>query len=160
MELNEDRVREVQKLIAEHHLDAQIIWHKDRPVLSTKDAEEVHDIATGNVLKCLIMKDRKGTVVAVMAPGDVRIDVNKLERLAGLKKLTFMTEEEMIARLGLEPGSVDPLKLPQLVSKVFVERTMLDKGFVIGSAGSRYCGLRIKPSEIMKAVEATVLDLQ
>ena len=86
--------------------------------------------------------------------------MNKLERLAGLKKLTFMTGEEMIARLGVGPGAVDPLTLPQLVSEIFVERTLLDKGFVIGSAGSRYCGLRIRPSEIMKAVEAMVLDLQ
>ena len=160
MELNEDRVREIQKLIAEHHLDAQIFWYRDRPVLSMEDATDVHGIAPGNVLKCIIMKERKGAVVAVIAPGDVRINVNKLEQLAGLRKLTFMAGEEMITRLGVEPGAVNPLTLPRLVSKVFIEMRLLEKDFVIGSAGSRYCGLRIKPSEIMKAVKATVLDLQ
>jgi prolyl-tRNA editing enzyme YbaK/EbsC (Cys-tRNA(Pro) deacylase) len=160
MELNEDTVREIQKLIDEHHLDAQIIWHRDRPVLSMEDAMKVHGIAPGNVLKCLIMKDRRSAVIAVMAPGDVRIDTNKLEQLAGLKKLTFITGEEMITRLGVEPGAVDPLTLPQRVSEIFMESTLLDKVWVIGSAGSRYCGLRIRPLEILRIVEATVLDLQ
>ena len=159
MMLNGERVRKVQDLIVQCSLNAEIIWHRDRPVLSMKDAMEVHGIAPGNVLKCLILKDRRGTVVAVMAPGDVRIDVNRLERLADLKKLTFMSREEMIAELGAEPGAVDPLTLPQLVSRVFVEKTLLEKDFVIGSAGSKYCGLKIRPREIIRAVNVTIADL-
>lgn len=156
---DEERVREVEAFIAEYGLDAEVIWHRGRSILSTEDAVEVHGVAPGNILKCLILKDRKGTVVAVMAPGDVRIDTKRLERLAGLKKLSFMHRGELKAVLGVEPGGVDPLTLPRLVNTVFVERRLLEKDFVIGSAGSRHCGLRIRPGEILKVVKATIVDL-
>ena len=47
--------------------------------------------------------------MAVMAPGDVRVDVKKLEKLIQVKKLSFMPGHEMKTRLGLKPGGVDPL---------------------------------------------------
>jgi prolyl-tRNA editing enzyme YbaK/EbsC (Cys-tRNA(Pro) deacylase) len=158
--LSENGVRKVQVIIDREGLDAQVIWHRDKPVLSMEDAIAVHGIPPKNVLKCLIMKDRKGRVIAVMAPGDIRIDVKKLEHLTDYRKLTFLAGEELTAKLSVEPGAVDPLTLPERVREVFVERSLMDKEFVIGSAGSKYCGLKIKPAEIIKVVEATILDLQ
>lgn len=158
MELDEERVRRVADLIAEHGLDAEIIWHRERPVLSLEDAVEVHGLAPGNVLKCLLLRGRRGEMVAVMAPGDVRIDTKKLERLAGVKKLSFVPSRELKARYGVEPGGIDPLTLPELADLVFVERTLLEKDFVVGSAGSKYCGLKVKPRELAEAVKATILD--
>jgi len=158
--LSDDGVRKVQSIIDSEGLDAKVIWHKDKPVLSMEDAIAVHGIAPKNVLKCLVMKDRKSRIIAVMAPGDIRIDIKKLEELTGLKKLTFVAGEELIAKLGVEPGAVDPLTLPQRVSEVFAERSLMEKDFVIGSAGSKYCGLKIKPADIIRIVETTILDLQ
>lgn len=157
--MSEDGVRKVQDIIDREGLDAHVIWHRNKPVLSMEDAIAVHNILPKNVLKCLILKDRKGRVIAVMAPGDVRIDVKKLEQLTDYRKLTFVAGEEL-TKLGVEPGAVDPLTLPQRVSEVFVEESLMEKDFVIGSAGSKYCGLRITPAEILRVVEATVLDLQ
>lgn len=156
---DEKRVRKVRELITSYGLDAEVIWHREKAVLSLEDALEVHCVSPGNVLKCLLMKDREGTVIGVMAPGDVRIDVKKLEKQAGARKLRFMSGEEMMERLCVEPGGVDPLTLPQRVEKVFIERSLLEKKALIGSAGSKHCGLKIKPSEILKIVNATVLDI-
>jgi prolyl-tRNA editing enzyme YbaK/EbsC (Cys-tRNA(Pro) deacylase) len=156
----EERVGQVTRLISEYGLDAEFIWHRERPVLSLEDAMGVHSISPGNVLKCLLLKDRSGTVVAVMAPGDVRVDVKKLEKLIGVKKLSFMPGDEMKARFGLEPGSVDPLILPAVAEVVVAEKDLLAKGFVIGSAGSKFCGLKVKPEDLVRAVRGTlVLDL-
>lgn len=156
---DEERVRRVADLIEEHGLEAEIIWHRERPVLSLEDAVEVHGLDPGNVLKCLLLRGRRGEVVAVMALGDVRIDIRKLERLAGARKLSFMRSREMEARFGVEPGGVDPLTLPELVDVVYAERRLLEKDFVVGSAGSRYCGLKVKPRELVEALEVTILDL-
>lgn len=155
----EERVRQVEGLITKHKLEAETLWHRGRAVLSLEDAMNVLNIGPENVLKCLLLKDRKGKTVGVIAPGDVRIDMKKLERAAGVRKPRFMKEEELIDRFGVEPGGIDPLTLPQRVEMVFVERTLLEKDYVIGSAGSRYCGLRIRPKEILRIVEAKVVDL-
>jgi prolyl-tRNA editing enzyme YbaK/EbsC (Cys-tRNA(Pro) deacylase) len=153
-----DRVEEVLAFISKHKLDAQIIWHRDKTVLSLEDALEVHGLDPGNVLKCLLLKGRGGKIVAVMVPGDVRIDVKKLERLINVKKLSFLPSTEMEAKFGLEPGGVDPLILPEVADVVVVEKTLMERDFVVGSGGSKFCGLRVNPDELLKVTEATILD--
>ena len=159
MKSDEERVRRVASLITEYGLEAEIIWHMEMPVLSLKDAVKVLGLSPGNVLKCLLLISRKSKVVAVMAPGDVRIDMKKLEHTAGVKKLSFMPSKELESRFGIEPGGVDPLILHELADMVFVERTLLEKDYVVGSAGSKYCGLKIRPSDLIKTVRATVIDI-
>ena len=159
MKSDEERVRRVASIIAEHGLAAEIIWHREMSVLSLKDAVEVLGLSPQNILKCLLLISRKGKVVAVMAPGDVRIDMKKLERTAGVKKLSFMPSKELESKFGIEPGGVDPLTLNELADMVFMERTLLEKDYVVGSAGSKYCGLKVRPSDLIKAVKATVLDI-
>jgi prolyl-tRNA editing enzyme YbaK/EbsC (Cys-tRNA(Pro) deacylase) len=121
---------------------------------------DVHGVQPGNVLKCLLLKGRDGTVVAVMTPGDVRIDVKMLERLIGVKKLSFMPAGELKDRLGQEPGGVDPLILPEVAEMVVADSSLLGRGFVIGSAGSRFCGLKVKPKELLRAMKGVqIMDI-
>ena len=55
--------------------------------------------------------------------------------------------------------SPGPAVLSEVAEVVVAERGLLGKGFVVGSAGSRFCGLRVRPEDLVKAVEARVLDL-
>lgn len=159
MASDEERVGKVMSLVEKHGLDAKVIWHREDPVLTLEDAMRIHCLSPGNVLKCLLMKGRKGRVVAVMASGDVRIDVKRLGNLAGVKKLSFVSEEELRERFSVEPGGLDPLILPEIADMVLAERSLLYKDWVMGSAGSRYCGLRVKPRELVEALGVTVVDV-
>jgi prolyl-tRNA editing enzyme YbaK/EbsC (Cys-tRNA(Pro) deacylase) len=159
MASEEERVGKVRSLVEKHGLDAEIVWHREDPVLSLEDAMRVHSLSPGNVLKCLLMKGRGGRVVAVMAPGDVRIDVKRLGDLAGVRKLSFVSGEELRERFSVEPGGLDPLTLPGIADLVFVERSLLDRDWVMGSAGSRFCGLRVKPLELVEALGVPVVDV-
>jgi prolyl-tRNA editing enzyme YbaK/EbsC (Cys-tRNA(Pro) deacylase) len=159
MASDDERVGKVRSMVEKHGLDAEIVWHREDPVLSLEDAMRVHGLSPGNVLKCLLMKSRKGKVIAVIAPGDVRIDVKRLGELAGVKKLSFVSGEELRERFSVEPGGLDPLTLPGMADLVFVERSLLDWDWVMGSAGSRYCGLRVKPGELVEALGVPVVDV-
>lgn len=159
MASDEERVGKVRSLVEKYGLDAEIIWHRDDPVLSLEDAMRVHGLSPGNVLKCLLMKGRKGKVIAVMAPGDVRIDVKRLGDRAGVKKLSFVSGEELRERFSVEPGGLDPLTLLGMADVVFAERSLLDREWVMGSAGSRYCGLRVKPGELVEVLGVPVVDV-
>jgi len=159
MASDEERVRKVRSLVEKYGLDAKIIWHRDDPVLSLDDAMRVHGLSPGNVLKCLLMKGRRGKVIAVMAPGDVRIDVKRLGDLVGVKKLSFVSGVELRERFSVEPGGLDPLTLPGMTDMVFAERSLLDREWVMGSAGSRYCGLRVKPGELVEVLGVPVVDV-
>ena len=159
MASDKERVGRVRSLAEGLGLDAEIVWHRGDPVLSLEDAVRVHGLSPGNVLKCLLMKSRRGKVIAVMAPGDVRIDVKRLGGLAGIKKLSFVSAEELRERFSVEPGGLDPLTLPEMADAVFAERSLLDRDWVMGSAGSRYCGLRVRPGELVEALGVPVVDV-
>lgn len=159
MASDEERVERVRSLVEKHDLDAEIFWHRDDPVLSLEDAMRVHGLSPGNVLKCLLMKSRKSKVVAVMAPGDVRIDMKRLGDRAGVGKLSFVSRGEMRERFSVEPGGLDPLTLSEMADVILVERSLLDRDWVMGSAGSRYCGLRVKPVELVEALGLPVVDV-
>jgi prolyl-tRNA editing enzyme YbaK/EbsC (Cys-tRNA(Pro) deacylase) len=159
MDSGEDRVRQVESLLDRYGLDGEIIYHLNSPVLSLEDAMKVHGLAPGEVLKCLLLKSSDSKVIAVMAPGDVRIDLKKLERHANVKKLSFLSINEMKKRFSVEPGGIDPLTLSNMADLVFAERRLLDSEFVMGSAGSKYCGLKIRPYELIEALNIAVLDI-
>lgn len=159
MSSDEERVAKVKSLIEEHGLDAEIVWHRENPVLSLDDAMQVHGLSPDNVLKCLLMKGRKGKIIAVIAPGDVRINMGRLQNLANIKKLSFVSREELRERFSVEPGGLDPLTLPGIADMVFVEKSLIQKEWVMGSAGSRYCGLKVKPKELVEALGVPVVDI-
>ena len=140
-------------------MDAKIIWHRNNPVLSLEDAIRVHGLAPGNVLKCLLLKSRKGRIIAVMASGDVRIDMKKLEHEANVKKLSFMSTVEMKKRYSIEPGGLDPFILNNITDLVFMDSSLLDKDYVMGSAGSKFCGLKVRPKDLVGALNVIVIDI-
>jgi len=46
-----------------------------------------------------------------------------------------------------------------MADMVFVERSLLDRDWVMGSAGSRYCGLKVNPGELVEALGVPVVDV-
>jgi prolyl-tRNA editing enzyme YbaK/EbsC (Cys-tRNA(Pro) deacylase) len=159
MTLDEERVNKVESLLEKFSLDAKIIWHRNNPVLSLEDAIRVHGLTPGNVLKCLLLKSRKGIIIAVMASGEVRIDMKKLGHKANVKKLSFMSKDEMKKRYSIEPGGLDPFILQNITDLIFMDSSLLDKDYVMGSAGSKYCGLKIRSKDLVEAINVQVTDI-
>jgi alanyl-tRNA synthetase len=81
-----------------------------------------------------------------------------VEKLFGLRKLRLASGEEMMEILGREQGEVAPIGLPEAIP-VVIDRRVLAQEFVIGSAGSKFAGLKINPSDILKCREAFVEEV-
>ena len=60
--------------------------------------------------------------------------------------------------LGTTPGGTPPICLPQEIP-VFIDRGVMKQEFVVGSAGSEFTGLRIRPSDIVKFTNAKIVDI-
>ena len=155
----EGKIESIRKLIEDSCLDAELVWHKDKAVLSVDDAVQVHHVAPENIMKCLCFIDKKGRIAGVIASSEVKIDMKKLEEAAGLRKPRLMLPHELKSRFNKEPGEIDPLTLAEKVDLLFIESSLLSKAFAIGSAGSKYCGLRITPEELLRATKARVSNL-
>jgi len=153
--LSEERkIESIQKMIREGRLSAELIWHRDKAVLSVDDAVQVHHVGPENIMKCLCFIDKKGRIAGVIASSEVKIDMKKLQDTTGLRKPRLMLSDELKAKFNKEPGEIDPLTLAEKVDLLFIDNALLSKGFLIGSAGSKYCGLRITPEELLRVTKA------
>ena len=89
--------------------------------------------------------------------GKDKVDIKKLEKF-GMKKPHLANKEELKKLLDAEPGGVPPIALPDNIRKL-LDKHVMEKDFVIGSAGSEFSGLKIHPKDILKYSKAEVVDI-
>jgi len=152
----EEKIESIRKMIEDGRLSAELVWHRDKAVLSVDDAVQVHHLGPEKIMKCLSFIDKKGRVAGVIASSEVKMNMKKLEEAAGLRKPRLMLPDELKTKFNKEPGEIDPLTLAEKVDLLFIDSSLLNKEFLIGSAGSKYCGLRIKPEELLRVTKARV----
>lgn len=81
------------------------------PVFTVDEGQEIKASLPGGHTKNLFLKDRKGRFVLVSALGDTPIRVNRLHKLIGCQRLSFAREDDLLAVLGVRPGSVTAFAL-------------------------------------------------
>ena len=153
-----DKVEEVKKFVEENNIDAEIIGH-EKSGLTSENAAEAVGVSIENIVKTLLFVGKKKNVAVVTCMGKDRVDSKKLSEVSGLKKPRMARPEEMKKILGTEPGGTPPICLPENVS-VFIDERVLEKEFVIGSAGSEFSGLKINPRDIVKFANAKIVDIK
>jgi Ala-tRNA(Pro) deacylase len=78
-------------------------------VFTVEESEGLHAAIPGAHTKNLFLKDAAGGFWLVTVPHDLRVDLKGLAPLVGAKKFSFAKAEDLLALLGLTPGSVTPL---------------------------------------------------
>jgi len=152
----EERIRRTEEIIKENKIDAEVIRHPDVPIVSIDVHLKHYNCTPEQVMKGLVFTS-KGKFAVVIASGEVKIDMKKLKQVSGLKKPRMANAEEL-AQFGLEKGAIGPTTVPKEIP-AFIEKKLLEKEEVVGSAGSPTAGLRIKTEDILKVINAKVVDL-
>ncbi len=152
-----ENVRRVEAIIRERQLSAQVILHPTTLIRNLESHLKLYGGTADQVLKCLCFMSR-GKPLVVMASGEIRIDMKKLEKLSDIKDCRMATPQELEKEFGRIPGSIDPLTIPENIP-VFADEKLFQKEWVVGSAGSPYAGLKIAPKEILKVRNVKIADL-
>ena len=121
----ERKIESIRKLMEDGGLKAELVWHRDKAVLSVDDAVQVHRVGPEKIMKCLCFIDKKGRVAGVIASSEVKMNMKKLEGAAGLRKPRLMIPDELKARFDKEPGEIDPLTLAEKVDLLFMTAVFL-----------------------------------
>ncbi|MBI3957135.1 MAG: YbaK/EbsC family protein [Candidatus Kerfeldbacteria bacterium] len=104
--------------------------------------------------KTLLVKTDKGFHLIVL-PASRRLDLGKLKKLLGAKKITIATEKDMVRELKVKPGAITPFgslhKLPVVVDKSLVK----SKKILLGS-GSFTDSVRMSSSVFVALENATL----
>ena len=145
----------VKEFVKRHEIAAERIEHESSG-LTSKDASTVHGVELSCIVKTLLFVGKNVNVV-VICLGKDKVDTKKLEKL-GIKRPHLARYEELKEILGAEPGGVPPIALPDHIKK-FLDKHVMEKDFVIGSAGSEFSGIRLSPKDILKYSNAELIDI-
>lgn len=82
------------------------------PVFTVEDAKRHCTHIPGAQVKNLLLRDKKKTTYLLLTVKDEkRLDLAALSQQLGLGRLSFVSSDELIAMLGVPPGSVNPLAI-------------------------------------------------
>jgi Ala-tRNA(Pro) deacylase len=81
------------------------------PVFRVEDGPELKARIPGGHTKNLFLKDAKDQLWLISALAETAIDLKTLPKVIGSARLSFGSEERLVAALGVRPGSVTALAL-------------------------------------------------
>ena len=84
-------------------------WHA--PVFTVDEGRDLKASMPGGHTKNLFLKDKDGAYVLISAEAHTQIRLNQLHRHIGTKRLSFGSPEDLLALLGVTPGSVTAFAL-------------------------------------------------
>ncbi len=110
------------------------------------------------VFKTLVLSaERVGHMVCVV-PGNCEVDLKKAARAMGAKKAEMIPMKELLPLTGYIRGGCSPVGMKKPFP-TFFHSTANDFDFIYVSAGMRGLQLKIAPSDLIKYVNAQVVDL-
>lgn len=110
-------------------------------------------ISMSQALATLLYRTDKG-IVAVQRGADRKVDEAKLRELLGVKKLE-MAKKQDLEELGVESGLVP---LTGLDIPFYMDKVMMELGYVYGGSGAREFNLKIDPSDLQRINNAVVSE--
>ncbi|WP_372621982.1 prolyl-tRNA synthetase associated domain-containing protein [Falsiroseomonas sp.] len=140
-------------------LDALGIAHRTvthPPVFTVEQSKALRPDLPGGHSKNLFLKPQKGDgpfLLAVLEE-DRRVSVNALGRSLGLPRVGFGSAEELMAQLGVEPGSVTPFGMvnarPGAVRVVFDRELMQGFEWVNFHPLTNAMTTAIRPADLLR----------
>lgn len=110
------------------------------------------------VFKTLVAHSDKNNIVMACIPGDDELHLKKLAQAANFKKVEMIHLKELQPLTGYIRGGCSPLGAKKNYP-VYIDKTALNWNQIAISAGIRGEQIILNPNDLIKAVNATVVDL-
>ena len=151
-------------------LSMRVLEGQGVPYEAIKFPESVHDAAgvaeyaglpLENVYKTLVVQadDSDFKPMLVMVAADSALDLKKMARAAGAKKIRMARHADAERLTGLKVGGISALALLNKGFDIYLDEwaTMLD--FVVVSAGRRGLNLRLNVQDLIRVTGARLVDV-
>lgn len=145
---SEGGIAQVESLMKTLGIDGEILRHQGSGA-STNDAERELGIDSRFILKTLLLCSKKKDYVGAIISGDRRLKVRVLEQLSGLHSLRFAGRDDVFELTGFNIGGVPPFCLVGKC-KVYVDKEVLEREWVVGAAGTDHAGVRFNPESLLR----------
>lgn len=113
----------------------------------------------GQVFKTLVVPRAVGKPLLALVPADAQLDLKKLARETGEKKLKMATHKEAESLTGLQVGGISPLALLNKGFAVLIDSSARAYEFVYVSAGKKGLNLRLPVAALQRITRARYVDI-
>lgn len=149
--------RKVKEFIKKEDIEVEFI-ELDTKVRTVGEAKGALGVSESQIAKAIVFKDRSGRFRMVICSGDRKIDVSKVESVAGVDELKLAKPSEIREKLGFEVGGIPPFGFDIEVD-VYLDSDLLKYGHVFPSGGSDDSLMKIDPYELKNIPEPELLTL-
>jgi Cys-tRNA(Pro)/Cys-tRNA(Cys) deacylase len=160
-------VADAPKTNAARLLEARGVEHRIRvydpegAFHSADEAATLLGVEPGSVLKTLVvLRETTGPAkpLLVLVPSDRQVDLKRLGKVLGEKRLRMATQREAERLTGLKVGGISALAVRPGAFEVVVDRSAAARAHVHVSAGVRGVDLELRPADLLAVTGGRLAD--
>lgn len=110
------------------------------------------------LFKTLILKGDKSEYFVCMIPGAEELDLKLAAKVSGNKSCHMILMKDLLDITGYIRGACSPIGMKKKFP-MYIHSTCKDFDFIYISAGQRGLQIKIAPTDLLQAIEATVCTL-
>jgi Cys-tRNA(Pro)/Cys-tRNA(Cys) deacylase len=111
------------------------------------------------VYKTLVVDTGEKKPLLALIAADRKLDLKKLAKAAGFKKLAMAAHANAEKWTGLKTGGISPLMLMDKNWRVFIDQLATDLPQILLSAGQRGLNLRVPTADVLRVLSPVVADI-
>ena len=119
---------------------------------------ELTGVPSESSYKTLVARGEKNGIMVCCIPVDEECDLKKLAKACGDKKVELTHVKELLSLTGYIRGGVSPIGMKKKYP-TYIDESCLEFKKIAVSAGVCGCTLLMKPDDVIKVTDATVVDL-
>lgn len=134
-------------------------YEVDENDLGAENVAKKCGIPLEQAVKTLVLEGDKNGILVACVPGSAEIDLKKLAKLSGNKKVEMVPQKNILALTGYIRGGVSPLGMKKSYP-TYIEEIVFLYDDIICSAGQRGLQLHLNPEDLKTAIgECVVGDI-
>ena len=152
-----------QKLNSMRILDQKSIAYsvRDFPdmIHSAEGVADFLGLPGDTVYKTLVVLPPRGKPMLVMIAGSRELNLKRLARAVGEKKVQMASKKEAEQVTGLQTGGISALALGHKNFPVYIDRPAVDLPRILVSAGRRGLNLELSVTDLIQITRARVIEV-
>ncbi len=107
----------------------------------------------------VIIRRGTGKPILAVVPGNQEVDLKKLAKIMGEKKVSPATQREAERLTGLQAGGISPLALVNRGFQILIHESALEEAAIHVSGGELGVNIRLDPRDLIKLSGARVAGI-
>lgn len=140
----------IEHIVREYEVDEE---HLDAVSVALKTNEDIT-----RVFKTLVLLSEKREMVVACIPGIEKLDLKKLAKLSGNKKLEMLPMKDLLSMTGYIRGGCSPIGIKKRHS-IFIHESALDNKTILISGGLRGLQIEIEAQKLVDYLKMVVGDI-